>query len=231
MDKKKKTSSFQLLKYIANASIVAILSLVLIPTEPFKGDGGRWIELLDQARSIEASQLLKIYSVVKSHRMDLNDASVWAITETILEESIKHSLDPLLVLAVISVESRFQEAAVSTEGARGLMQIQPVVANALAKEVDLGLDAEFITLNPESLDDPVLNLKLGIFYLNSLKKSFRDLKLALTAYNWGPTEVKNRIEGDEEVPSEYAMKVLSAYQDYRKHSRQTQKSSGSRTAS
>lgn len=231
MDKKKKTLYFQLLKYRATASILAILSLVLIPTDPFKGGSGHWIELVDNAGEKEAREFLRIYSVVKSHRTDLRDTSVWAITETILEESIKHSFDPLLVLAVISVESRFQDVAVSTNGARGLMQIRPFVANALAKEVDLGLDSEFITLNPESLDDPVLNLKLGIFYLNYLKKTFRDLKLALTAYNWGPTEVKNRIEGDEEVPLEYAMKVLSAYHNYRKYNRQTQRSPGSGTAS
>lgn len=214
MDKKKKTSYFQLLKYRATASILAILSLVLIPTQPFKGESGHWVELVDNAGEKEAREFLGIYSVVKSHRTDLRDTSVWAITETILEESIKHSLDPLLVLAVISVESRFQDAAISTDGARGLMQIRPLVANALAEELGS-------TLHPLNLDDPILNIKLGVFYLCHLKKTFRDLSLALTAYNWGPTEIKNRIEGDEEVPLEYAMKVLSAYHDYRRVNRQT----------
>src|SRR3972149_1779412 len=78
-------------------------------------------------------------------------------------------------------------------------------------------------LHPLDLDDPVLNIKLGVFYLNSLKKNFRDLKLALTAYNWGPTEVRNRLQEDEVLPLAYAMKVLSTYQSYRQDSPHTHK--------
>lgn len=228
----KKNLYLQLVRCLLSASKLVLLSLLLnllIPVHPFRGENAHWIETLDHAESHEVYEKLKIYSVVRSHMMDLSEASVWAITKTILEESKKHSLDPILVLAVISVESRFQHAAVSTEGARGLMQIRPFVANALAEELVLrdkgikGLKEDSFfnpsTLQPLDLDDPILNIKLGVFYLRHLKKSFRDLKLALTAYNWGPTEIKNRLEEDELVPLGYAMKVLSAYHSYRKDSR------------
>ncbi len=40
-------------------------------------------------------------------------------------EAMRAGLDPHLVLAVIDVESRFRKYAVSTAGARGLMQVMP----------------------------------------------------------------------------------------------------------
>ena len=69
------------------------------------------------------------------------------------------------------------------------------------------------------LDNPIVNIKLGVFYLHSLWQSFRDLNLALAAYNQGPTDVKNRLEVEEAVPQEYVTKVLSAYQGYRRGGR------------
>ena len=187
---------------------------ILLPTDPFEGRGSHWIELGDVVKAEEADELLKIYSVLKSHRTDFSNDLTWSISKTILEESTKHSFDPALVLAVISVESSFQQAAISSKGARGFMQILPFVANALAREADLGLNSKDIVLDPESLYDPILNIKLGVFYLNNLRNYFRDLKLALTAYNWGPTEIRSRIERQEAIPFGYATKVLSTYHHF-----------------
>lgn len=212
---------------------LAIFSLLLIPSNPSNPfplikESPHWLEQIDSNyNNKDASELFKIYSVLKSQRMELSDSSVWDVSTTILEESRKHSLDPLLILALINVESSFQTEAVSNQGARGLMQIRPIVANALAKELvsrDRGINGAMEEplepiFEPLDLDDPILNIRLGVFYLHSLKKNFRDLKLALTAYNWGPTEVRNRLEEDEGLPLDYAMKVLSSYHSYRKDSR------------
>jgi len=221
MIKGKKYYCFQLFRCTFSPSrlaTLALLSLLLIPSHPFKGENGHWIEFLDESLSKETYDLLDIYSIVKSQRPDLMDAWAWAVSHTIMEEGKRRSLDPMLILAVIDVESRFQNVAVSSEGARGLMQIRPIFANALAEEAELERwEGE------KSLDDPILNIKLGVFYLHNLKKDFRDLKVALTAYNWGPTEVKNRLEEDEMLPFEYAMKVLTTYQSYLKEPRQGSK--------
>ncbi len=154
-------------------------------------------------------EISRIYSVLRTHKKDLDHIVAWTIAKTIHEESKKYSLDPMLVLAVIKVESSFQHLAVSPVGARGLMQIRPFVANAIAPEVDI---------NPwhgiDSLDDPVLNIKIGVFYLSRLKLRFRDTKLALTAYNWGPTRIRYRLKNSDQIPLEYARKVLSAYYFY-----------------
>ena len=210
------------------AAVLAIVFLLLIPTHPFDGEESHWLERASLQELKEASELFKIYSVLKSEGTDLDDSRIWQISDTILQESRSRSLDPMLVLAVINVESSFEHEAVSAMGARGLMQIRPIVAHTLAKEL-IGKDSEalepyFAESRPEQLDlhDPILNIKLGVTYLHLLKKSFRNLALALTAYNRGPTDVKNRLEEDEVVPLDYANRVFSAYYGYRKAHRQNQ---------
>jgi soluble lytic murein transglycosylase-like protein len=123
--------------------------------------------------------------MLQSTTMGLSHPSTQAVAETISQESRKYSLDPMLVLAVIKVESEFQSGAVSAYGARGLMQLRPDVAHALAEETDLD-----VWENENSLHDPVTNIKLGAYYLAQLKEKFGDLKLALTAYNRGPMWVQ-----------------------------------------
>ena len=193
-----------------------LLGAVLLPSHPLRGGNGHWVELFEHQEKKESYDLLKIYSVLRTYRMDLRETQAWHISQTILGESLKHALDPLLVLAVINVESHFRHAAVSPKGARGLMQLRPFVATALAQEIGLGLDSKTQTFDPESLDDPILNIKLGVFYLQDLKNRFQDVRLALTAYNWGPTEIKTRLDKNDAIPEEYASKVLSKYRRFRR---------------
>lgn len=106
------------------------------------------------------------------------------VAEAIAEESERAGFDPLLVLAVISVESDFQEHAVSEVGARGLMQVLPTTRDFLAEHEGLKLSASEIEA------DPSLNVRLGVRYLKLLRDQFRgNLNLALMAYNAGPTRV------------------------------------------
>jgi soluble lytic murein transglycosylase len=160
-------------------------------------------------------ELMRIYSIVRSHRPDITEAEAWEISEVILEESSGYGLDPMLVLAVIDVESKFQYGAVSPAGARGIMQILPYVAKSLVQKIGLHQLSHSKSFRPEFLDDPVLNIKLGVYYLHDLKKSFRNLTHTLTAYNMGPTETKNRLENDLEIPEEYSTLVLAAYRQYK----------------
>lgn len=215
MARSKKITKYQPLRGLTLALKLTLLSLpvfLLTPGKPFQQEIRHRIESFDKAARRELHDLLKIYSVVKSYRPEIKDSLVWAIAETVFDESAKHSLDPMLVLAVIKVESRFDHVALSHKGARGLMQILPFVGNALAAELQLK------TWEGEnSLDDPILNIRLGVFYLSYLKKRFGDLNLALAAYNWGPSEVHNRLQEEVEIPLGYAMKVLYDYQLYRNH--------------
>lgn len=198
-------------------ALSSMLLVLLTPAQPLEKETGCGTEQIDAAGVERIHATSKVYSILMSHGMDLGKDSVWATAETVLEESRKHSLDPMLVVAVINVESRFRHKAVSTEGARGLMQIHPVAAASLAEEAEIR-DWKGI----ESLNNPVLNIKLGTFYLGQLKKRFRDLKLALSAYNLGPTEVQKRLSEGEAIPFGYVRKVLFAHRLYEKENRPTQ---------
>jgi soluble lytic murein transglycosylase-like protein len=164
----------------------------------------------------QPKELVKIYSIVKANRPSIADKEAWKLSTLILDESATRDIDPMLVLAVIKVESGFRNHARSPMGARGIMQITPETGKYLAEElfrVDGFTTREF---NPDRLHDPALNIKLGVFYLDWLKKQFRNLSLALLAYNFGPGEIKNRLDNNVELSDGYAAMVLAAYREYRK---------------
>ncbi|MBI4522865.1 MAG: lytic transglycosylase domain-containing protein [Deltaproteobacteria bacterium] len=191
------------------ALLLSLLVLFALPSHP-QTDGSRhWIEASGQIRE-EGYELFRIYSVLKK-KMEVAEDVLWGIARTVQKESKGHSVDPMLVLAIIDNESRFQVKAVSKEGARGLMQIHPSVAHALAKEAEVHLGHGL-----KSLDDPIMNIKLGVLYLRSLRNSFKDLKLALAAYNHGPAAVRSRLAEEGTFSSRYAVKVLSTYRSLRK---------------
>jgi soluble lytic murein transglycosylase-like protein len=84
---------------------------------------------------------------------------------------------PSLVKAVMQVESAGKQEAVSSKGARGLMQLMPATAR------DLGVDAS----------DPEENVEGGSRYLAQQLEEFGSEELALAAYNWGPGNIKRAI--------------------------------------
>ena len=88
-----------------------------------------------------------------------------------------------LVLAVVRQESGFDPGAVSSAGARGMMQLMPATARHMAGRLDLDPDRH-------SLEDPAFNLLLGSAYMNRLVTRYDgSLLLAVTAYNAGPGRV------------------------------------------
>lgn len=105
--------------------------------------------------------------------------------ETVTAEAVKYGLEPHFVLSVIRVESRFDPLAISSAGARGLMQIMPVTGKEI--EEQLGLSA-----NPFcDLYRPELNIRLGTYYLwRQLEEFGGRPEMALAAYNAGPGRVR-----------------------------------------
>lgn len=96
------------------------------------------------------------------------------VVRLIQESSARHALPASLVEAVAWQESRFNHAAVSPKGARGVMQLLPTTAS------DLGVD-------PSDLRG---NIDGGAAYLAQQMRRFGDVKLALAAYNAGPGAVE-----------------------------------------
>ncbi len=131
--------------------------------------------------------------------------------QAIAEEARKTGYDPLLILAIIDVESDFAEEAVSVKGARGLMQIKPSTLHFLAEKEGLRLSRE------EVAADPALCVRLGIRYLRTLQERFGgDLEMALMAYNAGPTRLRKAIkEGELEAFRRYPRAVRRDFRRFR----------------
>ena len=158
-----------------------------------------------------SDELIKIFNVIKSRRADISDAEARRVSEVILEESAKRHLDPMMVLAVIQVESGFQYTLVSPMGARGIMQIMPDTGKFLTESLGNEYGFHPMSFRPESLDDPLLNIRLGVYYLHDLHKQFKNLNLALLAYNAGPGTIQSLLKNKVTLSDEYATLVLDAY--------------------
>lgn len=113
------------------------------------------------------------------------------------------ALDPVLVHAVIYVESRYRHSAVSHKGAIGLMQLLPETA------ARYGIDN--VSVSPQA------NLKAGTRYLSDLMRMFDNrLDLALAAYNAGEGAVQryaNKIPPYPET-QQYVRDVLAKYNEW-----------------
>ncbi len=97
----------------------------------------------------------------------------------------KYKLSPLVLLSVIHQESRFGTQAMSTAGARGLMQLMPATAEQIASETGFLTD-----FSASDLNVPYYNLELGANYLARQLYVFDGNPYhALAAYNAGPGSV------------------------------------------
>jgi soluble lytic murein transglycosylase-like protein len=62
---------------------------------------------------------------VVARRYRVAEDAAAAVVRAAFDEGRRHNLDPVLILAVIAVESRFNPFAASEQGALGLMQVVP----------------------------------------------------------------------------------------------------------
>lgn len=94
-----------------------------------------------------------------------------------------HTLNPVLVVALMRQESRFQPAIESIAGAKGLMQLMPETAASVASD---------LKLKTYNLEQPSDNIRLGTWYLDSTHDTYGDNSmLAIASYNAGPGNVAN----------------------------------------
>ncbi|MCH2169189.1 lytic transglycosylase domain-containing protein [Myxococcota bacterium] len=137
---------------------------------------------------------------VTMHRVDAG-----LLAETIVVEAREHGFDPWLVVSVMEVESHFDRRAVSEAGALGLMQILPTTGREVAHWDGVAWSGR------QTLFDPVVNVQLGVAYLEYLRDWFGDLETTLAAYNWGPGRIRSRIEHGRPLPVAYPRRVLDRY--------------------
>ncbi len=145
---------------------------------------------LSQEKTDKLSRHIEEHFKVSAHKADL------IVAEATRNAAEHDALDPELILAVIAVESTFQDKAVSRAGARGLMQIMPKYHPEKVQEIG-GVHA---------LYDPRKNIHAGTKILNEyLAISRGNVRTALLRYN-----------GSLGKRSGYADKVLRHYRQFKR---------------
>ncbi len=114
-------------------------------------------------------------------------------------------LDPLLLLALIDQESRYDPCARGPRGSLGLMQVRPFVGRDVAERLRIPWQGS------KTLVNPVLNVRIGVAYLAEMKRMYQQDELALAAYNMGPYRVKRLLASGQPPRSRYAALVLEGY--------------------
>lgn len=155
----------------------------------------------------EKKAKLELAKSISSYTSDLSDESIISYAITIYEESKKYGIDSKLILAIIRTESEFNIYAKSPKGAIGLMQIRPNTAKFVSSNIGVkyrGLD---------SLYDPHYNIRLGIHYLDMMRRKYGNWEEALVAYNRGPTGLARYVERENELPTRYIEKVMGYYRE------------------
>jgi len=123
----------------------------------------------------------RVYAEVGARTRALDGSARTRVARTILAEATRAGLDPLVILAMVQVESSFNPAVVSSAGAVGLMQLlEPTM-----REV-----AVWSRLPSADPRDPIANVQAGTRYFAGLVRAFADVELALMAYNAGPNRIR-----------------------------------------
>jgi soluble lytic murein transglycosylase-like protein len=92
------------------------------------------------------------------------------ISDAVQSAASKYSLPPALLLAIISIESRFKEKAKGANGATGLMQVVPGAHRGMLRHV-------------KDLTEPTTNIDVGSAILFGYMRSANgDLNAALKSY-------------------------------------------------
>lgn len=112
--------------------------------------------------------------------------------------ALAEGIDTQLAFDLVRVESRFNPNAVSPVGALGLTQLMPATAEALSPGI-----------TRQQIFDRETNLRLGFRFFKSLLTYYKgDVRLALLAYNRGPTTVDRLLAAGEDPSNGYASAVL-----------------------
>ena len=120
--------------------------------------------------ALEREQRLLTEFIAKRYRV--SDAAVASYVAAAYRAGEQYSVDPLLILAVMAVESRYNPVAESSVGAKGLMQVMP----------KFHLDKLAAHGGEPALLEPEVNILVGTRILREYQRRLGDTEAALQMY-------------------------------------------------
>jgi soluble lytic murein transglycosylase-like protein len=151
-----------------------LASAAALAAEPFAGSSvvaAGTIQALPVETVREREQRLVTEFIAKRYRV--SEAAVATYVAHAYQAGDQHSVDPLLILAVMAVESRYNPVAESNMGAKGLMQVIPKWH--LEKLMEHG--------GEQAVLEPAVNIEVGARILREYYGRVGDLQSALQMYN------------------------------------------------
>jgi soluble lytic murein transglycosylase len=209
----------------------ALTELQALPPSPLVQGTIAWVESKRGRLRPAIVAMKRAYPYWAGAAGDRLPDTVWRIMypldfgDLLQASASERDLDPALVAAVVLQESTFDAAAVSSAGARGLMQVMLRTGRAVSR--NLGGKKK---LPQTALHDAETSLKLGTSYLRQLLNRFGGrVERALAAYNAGPARVATWTSARADMPAEefvdsipfvetrgYVMIILAAREHYRR---------------
>lgn len=155
------------------------------------------VELQQHVSSRSAEDIIFLKIVITKRDVDRKLAR--EVAHLVHKYSQVYGQDPDLVLAIIAVESNFNPNARSHMGATGLMQVMPQWKQVLGIR--------------EELTNPDTSIRYGLQILGFYRNMYKELEMALTAYNRGPGPVDMALMRGKSPMNKYAPRVLKTYKE------------------
>ncbi|MCG8485728.1 MAG: transglycosylase SLT domain-containing protein [Clostridia bacterium] len=180
--------------------------IVSAPPEPCveEADANDTMKKYVQLDNQEDMQLIK--NIESNTPLDFDTSCI------IISYARKFNIKPSLILAMIDLESNFNQFSVGTHEDRGYLQIIPPTEKWLIEEFGEELDMEY---DPERIFEPEYNIGLGTAYISLLSSAYGDnINRILSEYNRGPYNLKKFYEKHKTYETSYSRSILKREKKY-----------------
>ena len=163
--------------------------------------------LLNYNGALDAKETIiaKIADHMKKEDATIEADKLQGVARMIYEESMNYNVDYRLILAIAKIESNFRHNAVSSKGARGLLQVKPSLAKFIARDIGMHWSG------PKTLDEPDKNIKIGVHLFSGLVENFDNTTMALHAYHVGPARLKTILSEKRKPCKRFINLVFTEY--------------------
>lgn len=162
------------------------------------------MEKVSLALDVSAEPLKPEMSAVANYlarRYHVSNQAIKPLVSAVQSAAARAGLDPLLILAVMAIESRFNPFAESVVGAQGLMQVMPRFHQDKLEANGAGKNA---------LLEPHMNIQVGVLILKESISRAGNVQAGLQQYAGAP----------DDTEAQYAAKVMAEKQRLEQAARQ-----------